>query len=338
MVPAPLLALAIAASSLAVVGEADVSPPAARRTPAEARLLRARAALSTGDAAAAERELEGLEALLPAIPDRIDAMRATAAEAQGDGGRAVLAWERVPPGSVLYPQARVSMGRLLHAAGKPTEAVAALQPLLAIQAPGDLSRADPAPRALLLAGKILAEQPGGGPEARRLFLECWAGHALAAEAKECRSRLDALPAPDGAPPGDEDGVRRAEALLDWNRNELALSEARKLGDRLPPVGPDAGLSCRAAFVRGKAQRKLRQHADAAAELGPVVESCTDPTLRPRALYLLSVARSNVTNVEGIEAYRRFAREYPEHSQSDDALYFASDLLVRQGRIDEALAL
>jgi soluble lytic murein transglycosylase len=335
MVLAPLLALAIAASPPVVVGEADVSPPAARRTPAESRLLRARAALASGDAAAAEGELEGLTALLPAIPDRIAAMRATAAEAQGDGSRAIEAWGQVPPGSVLWPQARVSMGRLLHAAGRPAEAVGALEPLLALPAPGDLSRADPAPRALLLAGKILSEQPGGGPEARRMFLECWAGHALAPEAKECRTRLDALPAPDGAPPGDEDGVRRAEALLDWNRNELALAEARKLGERLPPAGADAPLSCRAAFVRGKALRKLRQYAASADELTPVVETCTDPALRPRALYLLSVARANVSNAAGIETYRRFAREYPDHAQSDDAVYFAADLLVREGSVREA---
>jgi len=338
MLLAPLLALALTASPHAVVGEADVSPPADRRTPAEARLLRARAALSSGDAAAAERELEGLESLLPAIPDRIEAMRATAAEAQGDGARAVEAWGRVPPGSVVWPQARVSMGRLLQADGKPAEAVAALQPLLGIPAPGDLSRGDPAPRALLLAGKILSAQPGGGPEARRLFLDCWAGHALAPEAKECRARLDALPAPDGAPPGDEDGLRRAEALLDWNRNEQALAEARKLGERLPPVGPDAPLSCRAAFVRGKALRKLRQHAAAADELGPVVEACTDPALRPKALYLLAVTRANVSNPAGIETYRRFAREYPDHAQSDDALYFAADLLVREGGVREARGL
>jgi soluble lytic murein transglycosylase len=48
-----------------------------------------------------------------------------------------------------------------------------------------------------------------------------------------------------------------------------------------------------------------------------------------------VARANVSNAAGIESYRRFAAEYPDHSQSDDALYFASDLLVREGRVPEA---
>ena len=48
------IALFLSASAPAVVGEADVQPAAARRTAAEARFLRARAALVSGDAAAAE--------------------------------------------------------------------------------------------------------------------------------------------------------------------------------------------------------------------------------------------------------------------------------------------
>jgi soluble lytic murein transglycosylase len=330
------LALSLAASApLAVVGEADVHPPAVRRTAAEVRFLRARQAMASGDAAAAERELPGLATALPAIADRVEAVAAAAAEAQGDGERAIEIWGRIQATSLLWPQARMSLGRLHAAAGRGGDAVAAVRPLLGLPAPGDLSRSDPAPRALLFAGKILAEQADGRGEARRLFLDCWAGHALSPEAKECRTRLEALPAPDGDPPGDEDLLRRAEALLDWNRNDLALAEARRLGEKLPPPGAGEPMACRAAFVRGKALRKLRQHAAAVEELAPVVEVCADPALRPRALYLLAVTRSNVSNAAGVEVYRRFAAEYPEHAQSDDALYFAADLLARDGRIDDA---
>jgi soluble lytic murein transglycosylase len=333
------LALFLAAASHApppaVVSEADVDPPLARRTSAEARFLRARAALAAGDSAAAERELSGLASALPAISDRVDALSAAVAEAQGLPDLAIETWKRIPATSLLWPQARMSLGRLQASAGRPVEAVEAVRPLLGLQAPGDLSRGDAAPRALLFAGKLLSEQPDGKEEARKLFLDCWAGHALSPEAKECRARLDALPPPHGAPPGDEDLLRRAEALLDWNRNEQALAEAKRLGERLPPPGPEAPLACRAAFVRGKALRKLRQHAAAVEELAPVVAACTDPSLRPRALYLLAVTRANVSNAAGVETYRRFAAEYPEHAQSDDALYFAADLLARDGRVDEA---
>ena len=329
------IALLLAAPGPAVVSESDVQPPSARSTAAEARFLRARAELASGDAAAAERELSGLASALPAIADRVEAMEAAAAEAQGEGDRAIETWGRIPATSLLWPMARMSLGRLHAAAGRGAESVLAVRPLVGLPAPGDLSREDPAPRALLFAGKVLSEQADGGGEARRHFLDCWAGHALAPEAKECRTRLDALPPPNDAPPGEEDRLRRAEALLDWNRNEQALVEAKRLGEKLPPPGADAPLACRAAFVRGKALRKLRQHAAAAEELATVVEVCADPALRPRALYLLAVTRSNVSNAAGVEVYRRFAAEYPEHSQSDDALYFAADLMVRDGRIDEA---
>ncbi len=336
MLTAAATALLLAVSTPGVVSESDVRPPSTKRTPAELRFLRARGALAAGDAQAAARDLSGLAALLPAIADRVEALSAAAAEAEGEPERAIEAWARIPRGSVLWPQARVAVARLLAAAGKGKEAVEALGPLLAIPAPGDLSRGDPAPRAMLVAGRILADEPDGAAEARRIFLDCWAGHALSGEAKECRTRLEALPPPHGGPPGDEDALRRAEALLDWNRNEQALAEARRLGERLPPLAADAPMSCRAGFVRGKALRKLRQYGASAEELGPVVELCTDPALRPRALYLLSVARANVANASGIETYRKFAQEYPEHSQSDDALYFAADLLVREGRVDEAI--
>ena len=337
MIVAAAAALLLATGFPAVVSETDVRPSVARRTPAEARFLRARAALAAGDADGAARDLPGLAELLPSIPDRVEALAAAVAEAQSNPEAAIAAWGRIPTESVLWPQARLAMARILLGSGKRAEAVEALRPLLDGRVAKEGWRGDPVSRALLLAGKILAAEPGGGAEARRLLLECWAGHALSGDAKECRSQLELLPPPDGGPPGDEDFLRHAEALLDGNRNEQALADARKLGERLPPPGADAPLACRAAFVRGKALRKLRQHAAAAEELAPVVENCPDPALRPRALYLLSVTSSNVQNVSGIDTYRQFAREYPEHSQSDDALYFAADLLVREGRVDEALA-
>ena len=154
------------------------SPPPRGARPAEARFLRARAALAAGDAAAASRDLAGLAPLLPAIADRVEALSAAAFEAQGDRTGPSRPGGGSRRESLLWPQARVSIARLLAASGKGAEAVEALRPLLAIPAPGDLSRGDPAPRAAPRGGTILADQPGGAPEARRIFLDCWAGHAL----------------------------------------------------------------------------------------------------------------------------------------------------------------
>jgi len=317
---------------------AELAEALAGRTEPEARFLRAEALLRAGQPAEALRALDGLEAALAEIADRVQVLAAQAAEAAGTPPAAAAAWRRIPEGSTLWPEARLAVARLELAAGRPDEAVAALRPLLDMPAPADLSRPDPAARGLLIAGKAMAARPDGAAEARRLLLDCWARHPLAPPAAECRARLGALPPPHGAAPGDEESIRRAEALLDWNRNEQALAEAARLGAGLPPPGPDSPASCRAAFVRGKALRKQRQYGRAAGELTPVAERCADPTLRARALYLLAVARTNLSTPDGIATYRRFAEQFPDHVQADDALFFAADLLAREGQAAEADAL
>jgi soluble lytic murein transglycosylase len=333
-----LLAAAISLA-LAVPGDAAMTPAALEgRSPAESRFLEARALLQAGKGEQALGAASGLREALPAVADRVDALEAQAAEAVGHPTRATGAWRRIREGSLVWPEARLAVARLEIAAGRPAEALESLRPLMALPAPADLSRPDPAPRALLLAGITLAGQPDGAAAARRAFVDCWAGHALSAEAKECRARLSQLPPPHDAPPSDEDQLRRAEALLDWNRNESALAEARRLGERLPPPGPSAAVACRAAGVRGKAQRKLRQYSGAADTLATVVEACDDPTLRARALYLLAVARTNVSLPDGIATYRWFARDYPESAQADDALFFAAELLSRSGGAEAAKVL
>ncbi len=313
---------------------AEVAKALQGREEPEARFLRARALVQAGRGAEALPGLAGLSAVLPDIGDRVEALSAQAAESAGRPADAAAAWERVPESSLPWPEARLALARLQLADGKPAAAVASLRRLLEQPAPSDLSRPDPASRALLFAGRTLAAEPDPA-EARRLLLDCWTRHPLAPEARECRATLDALPSPNGAPPGTEESLRRAEALLDWNRNELALSEARRVGESLGPAGPTSPDACRASFVRGKALRKLRQYSRAAEVLAPVADGCSDPALRARALYLLAVARSNLATDDGIAAYLRFAREFPDHPQADDALFFAADLLARQGQVADA---
>jgi soluble lytic murein transglycosylase len=362
MTPAPaLLALALGATP-GVVAEADVRPfldapgledaraasgerrhadlaaALAGRPEPEARLRRAQALLLSGDGPGARRALEGLEHDLPEVSDRVKAMAAQAAEAAGDVAAAEAAWARVPEGSTQWPEARLAVARLAAAAGRDDDAERALRPLLEWPAPADLSRPDPGARALLAAGRARAARRDGAARARELLLECWTRHPLSPQAVECRARREALPPPHAGPPGDEEAIVRAEALLEWNRNELALSEASRVAAALGAPGPEAPLACRAAFVTGKALRKQRQYRQAAEALGPVVDRCADAALRARALYVLAIARTNLSNAEGIAAYRRFAEEFPDHVQADDALFFAADLLARGGDLAGADAL
>jgi len=322
--------LASAAEAIRSGSPSEVARALEGRAEPEARYLRARALVQERRGAEASAALAGVEAALPEIGDRADALGAQAAELAGRAADAEALWERVPEGSVLWPEARLELARLQVASRRPADAVASLGRLLEQAAPSDLSRPDPASRALLLAGKTLEQVDPA--DARRLLLDCWTRHPLAPEAHQCRDCLQDLPPPQSGPPGDEEALRRAEALLEWNRNEMALAEARRLAGRLAPRSAEA---CRAEFVRGKALRKLRQYARSAEVLTRLEELCADPALRAKGLYLLAVARANVNANEGIATYLRFSREFPAEPQAGDALFFAADLLAREGKLAEA---
>ena len=70
---------------------------------------------------------------------------------------------------------------------------------------------------------------------------------------------------------------------------------------------------------------------------PWWSSARTADLLPRALYVLGSSRSIVDQARGPETYERLAREFPDHSFADDALFYAADLYVKTGRPEQALA-
>lgn len=302
----------------------------------EARLLRALALTSAHRGAEAASLLEGLDASLGEVSDRIHWWTGQALDDAGRPAEAAQAYARVPEGSLLWPDALLARARALRSQGDAAGALQALSPLAGLAPPSDLARRDAAASALLLAGDIRSGL-GGEEElaaARQSYLACWSRHPLAPESRDCRTRLEALPAPHGAAPGVDEVLGRAEALLEANRNAAALAELDPLVARLadPPSDP---ASCRLHFLRGRAYRKERDYARAARELGPVVDRCPDPAMRARSLYVLAGAQANLRTGDGIVQYLRFSQEYPENSLADDALFFAADLQARDGRPEEA---
>ena len=304
------------------------------RRPA-ARLLRGLALANAHRGEEAARALSGLGGTLPDAADRVHFWTGVALEDAGRRAEAAAAYGRVPPGSLLHAESLLARARLLLADGREAAALEALRPALPEPAPPDPSRPDAGAGALLLAGAIHASA-GRAAEARRAFLDCWARHPMAPASRECQARLRALPGAAGTPPGKEDALRRAESLLEANRNRAALQELGRAAPFPPPTAEEP-LGCRAAFVLGKAHRKEREYQRAMQELRPVVDRCRDPALRPRALYLLAVAAANAGQ-DGADLYRRFAREFPAEAAADDALFFAADLLARQGQPEEAASL
>jgi soluble lytic murein transglycosylase len=302
-----------------------------------ARLLRAMALARAGRGAEAAQALAGLEKSLPAVADRVAFLAGRALEAAGDARGAAAAYGRVPATSLEFPEARLQQARVLAGLGERSAALSALGPVLGRPPPAEPWRADSAAAALLLAGQLCAAEghEAGAGAARGHLLECWAGHPLAPESKDCLARLRELPAQAGSPPGDDEVVRRAEILLDQNHNGSARQELARIGPRLARAGVADPLACRGRLILGRAYRKDRAYARALETLRPVAARCQDPGVRARALYVVASAAAAAGLGEAPGDYLSMARAFPDHPLADDALFFGADLLARSGRMAEA---
>ena len=312
-------------------GEALAALGAAARP--EARLVRALALEASGDGARSLEALEGLEGRLPEVADRIQAARGRLLSAAGRHRAAAEAFAAVPAGSLLAAPASLGRARALAAAGAEGEALEAVRVLIA---PGGPEAGEVAPGLLLAAGLLARATPPDAGGARRALLDCWAGQPLAGEAAACLAALGALPGEAGRAPEPADVVRRAENLLERNRNEEAIRLLDPVVSAVPAPSPAEPFACRARAALGRALRRDRQNGRAAEVLRPVAERCTDPALRTRAAYVLATAVSaQGLREEAVGLYRRFAREHPESPLADDALFSAAELAGRAGRPAEA---
>ena len=111
---------------------------------------------------------------------------------------------------------------------------------------------------------------------------------------------------------------------------------------LEPLLPSSSCRSRSPAARTSptARRCARsaQHTKAIAALAPVVEKCTDPDLRAaRALRARLVAVDRRTGARRRRPTSALAREFPDHSFADDALFYAADLYVKTGSRTQALA-
>ncbi len=299
----------------------------------EARYLRALALEAQGDGAGALKALDALASKLPDLADRVAAARGRLLAAAGQHRAAAEAFAEVPPSSLLGRGAALGRGRALAAAGADAEALAALAPLT-----GGAEAAEAAPALLLAAQLRLRAAPPDPAAARRLLLDCWAGQPLAAEAPACLAALKALPGEAGQAPPPEEVVRRAEGLVERNRNGDAIRLLEPVVAAAPQAAAGEPFACRARAALGRALRRDRQNARSAEVLRPVAGRCADPAVRTRAAYVLATAVSaQGLREEAIALYRRFAREHPESSLADDALSSAAELLARAGRPAEARA-
>lgn len=289
------------------------------------RYLRALAAVRAEDWKSAAEEMSALADDYPAMRDRCLTHAGGAYEQLQQYDRAAELLAKVSEDSRTWPDARLALFRSLRNAGRLDEAVEAIQPLVKLPAPS--WGRDVGAEALIALADLEHARKHKDAE-REALLALWGLHPLSALTKQAESRIDTKKIPI------ERWVDRAETLIEAHRNRQGIDLLKPLLSKLKL--PDA-LACRAHFDYGKALRKEREHRDAIKVLTPVVEKCDDPDLRPRALYVLGSSRSIVDVEHGAATYETLAHDYPAHTFADDALYYAADIELANGKVDEALA-
>jgi soluble lytic murein transglycosylase len=283
------------------------------------RYLRALSAVRAGEEARAAEEMAALANEYLPLRDRCLTHAGVALESLGRFGEAAELLVQVSEDSRMYPDARLALGRVLRKKKEPEAALAALSPL-ATKASPSWGR-NVAAEALMASADIAAEKKDRTRERESLW-RLWSAHPLSPLAKQAEARLKGQKTPVEAQ------LVRGEQLVELHRNKQGLQVLEPLVRDLKL--PDA-LACRAHFAYGKGLRKERSHSRAIATLTPVVEKCQDRDLLARALYVLGSSRSIVDQWGGPETYERLARDFPEHSFADDALFYAADLYLKTER-------
>lgn len=290
--------------------------------------LRSTAQLRAGLNEAAAKGFEGLAERYPALRGRCLFHAALAREALGQPAEALALLRRIEPSqeAALAAEVQLTTSRVLRAQGDVAGAAALLEQLSKRGAP--LAGRDVAAEALLALADLAAARKEVAPE-REALVRLWAEHPLSPLAALAERRLVGAAAPSVA-----EQVTRAETLIDAHRNQKGID---LLSPLLPKLVLPEAVACRAHFALGKALRKERQHTKAIASLTPVVAKCRDRDLRARALYVMSSSKSIVEPGPGaIAAYELLAKDFPEHSFADDALFYAAEAYLKAN--DEARAL
>lgn len=280
--------------------------------------LRGLAALRANDPTTAAAMLTPLADTYRVMRDRCLTHAGIAQEELQHWDLAAQLFEQVPPSSKLYVDARFGLSRVRRHKRDFEGAMKALAPMALMPSPS--WGRDVAAEALLQIADIARDIRDSEVE-REALLVLWSSHPLSPLSNQAAKRLKGQKIPT------ENTVTRGEQLIEAHRNALGMAALEPLLHVLALPDP---LACRAGFAYGKALRKERLHSRAIQVLQPVVDRCTDPDLRARALYVLGSSRSIVDPGHGAKTYELLVKDYPTHAFADDSLFYAADLYVRNG--------
>ena len=318
-----------AAQALFGAGKYRQALPALEALPPSpaARYLAALCLLHLDREAEAAARFTALASALPALAGRCQFHAGGAYEDAGQLADAERAYAAVSPDEVVWGPAQLGLARVRWARRDARGALSALAPLAnrPWQSPGQDLQA----QALVFMARV-AQASGLREVARDAELLLWAEHPLARISDAALAGAERLGL---KAPSELIALRRAEVLLDANRNDRALDALAPLLGAWKLPSPHA---CLAHFLYGKGLRKERKHQAALDALAPVIAQCRAlPALRVRALYVAGSSGSIVDPAQGTAAYAALAHDYPSHRYADDALFFAADIAQKRGDVSGA---
>ncbi|MBN1960125.1 MAG: transglycosylase SLT domain-containing protein [Deltaproteobacteria bacterium] len=127
-------------------------------------------------------------------------------------------------------------------------------------------------------------------------------------------------------------LTRIDILLAANRNKRVVSEISTLNDS----ALNEKQLCIKNFALGLSLRKLRKYSRSESAFKLAVKSChNDAEFLRRSRYLLAKVVSIRDGLRSLSIIDDFAKLYPNHSMTDDVLFWAGDILSRKGHLEKA---
>lgn len=282
-------------------------------------------------------------------------LRARAALQRRQYDVAQAALDRISSQAIM-PLVHVERGALALGVGHPERAVEFLQPL--IKTRGATARA----AALLLAEAQSAAAPQRLilclPDLLALFsstsafdsesrsqLRGWAALAherlhddpgalnmrLARYLQEPTAPSTPQQPPAGAVVPAAAALARIEVLVAAHASTRARGMLAQFDAQHSPATLTAEERCRKHFAQGLVARKLHHYSEAAEHLSFVRARCQDADLARRAAFIEAKVVTITDGLAALPLIEQFVSAYPDHSMTDDVLFWAGDMHQRRGQ-------
>ncbi|MCB9680919.1 MAG: transglycosylase SLT domain-containing protein [Alphaproteobacteria bacterium] len=263
-----------------------------------------------------------------APPNHLALVRGELLRAAGRPLDALSALEAVAEASPLAPRALAQRAEILHDLGRTAEASALYETLVA--------RPDPADGSAFALLALARRRGPGSPAADVLLARLWTWYPGTAEEREGTALWTAANGPPS--PGWEAASIRAERLMDRGDLDGAIALAQTLSDHL---GDTSVRGCQLAYTLGRSLYKRNRLTDAVAAFGDAGTRCAgvDGADGEKILYLQGTAEFRRSRMDAsVAAFAAIADLYADTTFADDGLTRAGISALEGGDTERALTL